>query len=142
MQVFAHKWHHTSNVMPYSFAAQLPSDVVVEPAVAGRLIGGPGVPRGPGAYAAIPRTPYIITAGHWDCSLRVFDFETGALRQSGTAHRAPVTCLSIATSAPPPAPSSPTLSAACQPVAAAGMGSLPARCVAVARAPVLFWKCV
>lgn len=99
--------------MPYSFAAQLPSDVVVEPAVAGRLIGGPGVPRGSGAYAVIPRTPYIVTAGHWDCSLRVFDFETGALKQSGTAHRAPVTCLSIATSASPPHPWLPSVLPAC-----------------------------
>ena len=104
VQVFAHKWHHTNNVMPYTFAAQLPSDVVIEPAVAGRAIGGPGTPRGPGAVAAIPRSPYLVTAGHWDCSVRVFDFETGALKQSATAHRAPVTCVSIATSAPPVSP--------------------------------------
>jgi hypothetical protein len=104
VQVLLHKWHCTSTVMSYTFSAQMASEFVLEPAAGpARDVGSPGgkhLQRSAAVYAAVPRSSFIITGGHWDSAVRVINAESGAVKQSASGHHGCVTSLALAHSAP------------------------------------------
>lgn len=91
-----HKWY-AGGGLPYSFAGQQVSDFLIEPdsAAPRRLYtcGHPELQRLAAAYAVIPRTSLIVTAGHYDNSIRVFRLQTGGLLQIVSGHSRAVCCL-------------------------------------------------
>ena len=199
--MYTHKWQASSGAMPYTFAAQVPSDFVIEPdPTPPRSIATPGIralqvlfilivcfcklaagtlkaltcrldgitsaasarsmqptasavshcgplcnawrslsalsalgasfaanrtlnlparlQEAPKAYAAVPNTSLLITAGHYDNSVRVFALQSGALLQAVTAHSRAVACLHV------------TPGAALTPKAALACFSAPSSCPA------------
>ena len=102
VQVQAHKWS-TSGGIAYSFSSQNSSEFAIEPDSAPpRSIAAPGpaeLRTSAAVYTAVPHTSLVVTGGHYDNSVRVFQLHGGTLLQAAVAHSRPVSCVAVASGA-------------------------------------------